>query len=47
MVSGKVRYSKREDKLLALPVPMEMATNKSGWGLPCALAHVSPLPSAV
>lgn len=29
VVSGKVRYSKREDKLLALPVPMEMATNKS------------------
>ena len=33
VVSGKVRYSKREDKLLALPVPMEMATNKSGWSL--------------
>ena len=30
VVSGKVRYSKREDKLLALPVPMETATNKSG-----------------
>ena len=29
-MSGKVRYSKREDKLLALPVPMETATNKSG-----------------
>ena len=27
-VSGKVRYSLREDNLLALPVPVELATNK-------------------
>ena len=29
VVSGKVRYSKRDDYLLQLPVPMEMALNKS------------------
>ena len=27
--SGQVKYSKRDDFLLQLPVPMEMATNKS------------------
>lgn len=28
VVSGKVRYTKRDDFLLQLPVPMDMATNK-------------------
>lgn len=29
--SGQVKYSKRDDFLLQLPVPMEMATNRSEW----------------
>ena len=42
-MSGKVRYTQREDNLLALPVPIEMATNKGmivfnnyGCGVMCA-----------
>ena len=33
MVSGKVRYTSREDKLLTLPVPMEASTNKGAQRL--------------
>ena len=32
VVSKKVRYSKRDDTILTLPVPLEAATNK---GEPC------------
>ncbi len=29
MESGKVRYTRRDDKLLTLPVTIDMATNKA------------------
>ena len=32
-VSGRVRYTQREDRLLTLPVSMEAATNKSDFEL--------------
>ena len=32
VISKKVRYSKRDDTILTLPVPLEAATNK---GEPC------------
>ena len=33
VVSGKVRYTKRDDFLLQLPVPMDLATNKGDKGV--------------
>lgn len=41
VVSGKVRYSRRDDYLLQLPVPMDMATNKGIYLFSMAIAAIA------
>jgi uncharacterized UBP type Zn finger protein len=43
MQSHKVKYTYRDEYMLAVPIPVEAAVNKGGYSLCCALILLSAM----